>query len=263
MLPAVEPVYRVARDILLPPLHLGMRWTIEGAHRVPVYGPVLLASNHTSYLDPLVLAYLADRRHRRTRFLAKSELFDKRGLGMMLRQIHQIPVARNTSEAGDSLDAAVAALHAGECVCVFPEGTISKDLEPMSGKTGTARLAGASGVPVTPVGLWGAHRILFKGRKPKWRRGIAETVVVGDPVRVAPDEDVYDATDRIMSAIAECVARARELYPQHPKPGADDWWWRGPETAVLRPAVRRSEAQDAGGSADIGHEPVQPEGSRA
>ena len=60
---------------------------------------------------------------------------------------------------------------AGECVCVFPEGTISLDLEPMAGKTGTARLAAASGVPVTPVGLWGAQRIMFKGRKPDWRSG--------------------------------------------------------------------------------------------
>jgi len=238
MLPAVEPVYAVARNALLPPLHFGMRWTIEGAHRVPVYGPVLLASNHVSYLDPLALAYLADRRYRKARFLAKSELFDKRGLGWALRRIRQIPVARNTAEAAGSLDAAVAALQSGECVCVFPEGTISLDLEPMAGKTGTARLAAASGVPVTPVGLWGAQRILYKGRKPRWRAGIAETVVVGEQVRVAPDEDVYDATDRIMAAIAACVARARELYPQRPRDGEGDWWVRPPQTAVVRPARR-------------------------
>ena len=135
------------------------------------------------------------------------------------------------------------ALRAGECVCVFPEGTISTDLEPMPGKTGTARLAAMSGVRVTPVGLWGAHRILTKGRKPDWRTGVAETVVVGDPVHVAPDEDVYGATDRIMAAIAACVARARAVYPQRPE-GDDDWWVRAPETAVLRPVERReSEAE--------------------
>jgi 1-acyl-sn-glycerol-3-phosphate acyltransferase len=172
------------------------------------------------------------------RFLAKRELFDKAGLGWALRQIHQIPVARHTADAAESLDAAVDALAAGELVAVFPEGTISLDLEPMPGKTGTARLAAASGVPVTPVGIWGAHRILHKGRTPRWRVGIAETVVVGEPVRIARGDDVYDATDRMMAAIAACVARARELYPQVPVSGDDDWWVRGPETAIARPAVR-------------------------
>jgi 1-acyl-sn-glycerol-3-phosphate acyltransferase len=216
-----------------------MRWTFEGAHRIPTYGPVILASNHTSYLDPLVMAFLADRRHRRLRFLAKAELFDKRGLGWALRRIRQIPVQRNTADAAASLDAAVKALEAGECVAVFPEGTISLDLEPMAGKTGAARLAALTGVPVTPVGLWGAHRILFKGRKPRWQRGVAETVVVGAPVRVASHDDVYDATDRVMEAIVRNVARARAIYPQRPGPGDDAWWVRSPDTAVLRPAAGR------------------------
>jgi len=241
----VEPIYSVARTALLFPLRHSMRWTFEGAHRVPTYGPVLLASNHVSYLDPLVLGYLADRRHRRIRFLAKAELFDKRGLGWGLRQLRQIPVHRNTPDAAASLDVAITALRAGECVAVFPEGTISLDLEPMPGRTGTARLAAATGVPVTPVGLWGAQRILCKGRKPRWRRGIAQTVVVGDPVRVQPAEDVYDATDRVMTAIAACVARAREIYPQRPAPNEDDWWVRGPKTAVARPAPRREPAAES------------------
>jgi 1-acyl-sn-glycerol-3-phosphate acyltransferase len=234
MLPAVEPVYGALRNTLVVPVRLALRWTIDGAHRIPVRGPVILASNHVSYLDPLVLGYVADRRHRRLRFLAKRELFDRRLMGAVLRGAHQIPVARDSSAAAGSLDAAVTALRAGECVCVFPEGTISLDLEPMVGKTGTARLAAATGVPVTPVGLWGAQRILFKGRKPRWRWGVAESVVVGDPIRVGPDDDVRGATDRIMEAIAACVAQARARYPQRPKHGEGDWWVRGPETAVAR-----------------------------
>ena len=234
MLPAVEPVYGALRNTLVVPVRQALRWTIDGAHRIPVRGPVILATNHVSYLDPLVLAYVADRRHRRVRFLAKRELFDHRLLGPVLRSAHQIPVARDTAAAAGSLDAAVTALRAGECVCVFPEGTISLDLEPMVGKTGTARLAAATGVPVTPIGLWGAQRILFKGRKPRWRWGIAETVVVGDPVRVNRGDDVRAATDRIMEAIAAGVARARALYPQRPTPGEGDWWVRRPETAVAR-----------------------------
>ena len=234
----MEPAYAFLRGALVPPLYLGMKWTFEGIQRVPVHGPAILASNHVSYLDPLVLGYLAHKRHRKVRFLAKNELFEKRGVSWFLRHAHQIPVARNTTEAAGSLDAAVTALAAGECVTVFPEGTISLDLEPMAAKTGTARLAAASGVPVTPVGLWGAHRIMFKGRKPRWRAGIAETVVVGERIRVDPHEDVYDATDRIMAAVAACVARAREIYPQQPHGSEGDWWVRSPATAVMRPAVR-------------------------
>lgn len=234
MLPAVEPVYGALRTTLVLPLREALRWTIEGAHRIPVRGPVILASNHVSYLDPLVLGYVADRRHRRVRFLAKRELFDRRATGAILRAAHQIPVARDSAAASGSLDDAVAALAAGECICVFPEGTISLDLEPMTGKTGTARLAAASGVPVTPVGLWGAHRILFKGRKPRWRWGIAETVVIGDPLRIDPAEEVHAATDRIMAAVAGCVAQARAVYPQQPQPGEGAWWVRAPDTARVR-----------------------------
>jgi 1-acyl-sn-glycerol-3-phosphate acyltransferase len=222
-----------------------MKWTIEGAHLIPPRGPVILASNHTSYLDPLALAYLADRRHRRVRFLTKAELFDKEPLGFLLRQIHQIPVVRNSPSAAGSLERAVEALDEGECVAIFPEGTISLDLEPMAGKSGVARLAGQSGVPVTPVGLWGAHRTLFKGRKPHWQWGVAETAVVGAPVRVHTDADVHDATDRIMGAIATCVARAREIYPQRPGPGDDSWWQRPPDTAKVRPAKRAEDVETA------------------
>jgi 1-acyl-sn-glycerol-3-phosphate acyltransferase len=218
-------------------LRWGLKWTIEGGDRIPQTGPAIVASNHISYLDPLTLAWLADRRGRRVRFLAKAELFDKPGLGAALRSVHQIPVKRGAQDAASSLVAAVDALRTGECVTVFPEGTISLDLEPMAGKSGTARLAQASGVPVTPVGLWGTHRIMFKGRKPRWRWGIAQTAVLGEPVAVAPDDDVREATDRIMSAICTCTARARAIYPQHPDVG-DDWWWRDPQTAVLRSCRR-------------------------
>jgi 1-acyl-sn-glycerol-3-phosphate acyltransferase len=230
----VDATYVLARSALFLPLRHGIRWTMEGVQTIPVHGPVILASNHVSYLDPLVLAYLADRRHRRVRFLAKAELFEKRLLGSFLRSAHQIPVHRGTTDAAASLDAAVDALGRGECVTVFPEGTISLDLDPMVGKSGTARLAQQSGVPVTPVGLWGMQRVLFKGRKPNWRTGVAETAVVGPPLRIGPDEDVREATDRVMRAICAQVARAREIYPQAPEGDDDAWWVRPPDSARLR-----------------------------
>jgi 1-acyl-sn-glycerol-3-phosphate acyltransferase len=202
---------------------------------------MILASNHTSYLDPIALAYLGLQRRRRTRFLAKEELFAKTGLGGILRGAHQIPVARGTAGAAGSLVAAEDALRAGECVAVFPEGTISLDLDPMVGKTGTARLAAATGAPVVPVGMWGLHRVMFKGRKPRWRTGVAEVVHIGAPLSIDRDEDVLAATDRVMEAICALVAGARAAYPQQPAPSEGDWWVRPPETAVVRSC--RSETE--------------------
>jgi 1-acyl-sn-glycerol-3-phosphate acyltransferase len=238
MLPTVDAVYPAAKAVFWPWLRYGLRWTIDGASNLPTRGPVILASNHVSYLDPLTLAYVADRSQRRIRFLAKAELFKNPALGALLRAAHQIPVYRGTADSSGALSAAVEALNQGECVAVFPEGTISEDFEPMRGKSGTARLAQASGVAIVPVGIWGTHRILTKGRKPHWAWRIAQVAVVGEPLHIAEGERVRDATLRIMDAITDCVARARAIYPDQPKPGEDAWWWRGPETATAhrRPA---------------------------
>jgi len=230
MLPIVDPVYSVAKGVFTPWLRWGLHWTVEGAEHIPTSGPVLIASNHVSYLDPLTLAWVADGRGRHVRFLAKAELFDKPGLGTLLRAAHQIPVRRGRVDAADALQSAVDALGRGECVAVFPEGTISQDLEPMAGKSGTARLARQAGVPVVPMGLWGTHRILTKGRKPHWQWGVAQTAVVGPPIVPRPDEHMKQTTDRVMAGIVECVARARALYPM-PSGGEDEWWWRGPDSA--------------------------------
>ncbi len=230
MLPSVDPVYSVAKGVFWPWLRWGLRWTIEGEHNIPTSGPVVLASNHVSYLDPLTLAWVADRRGRHVRYLAKAELFDKPALGTLLRGAHQIPVRRGRADAADALDAAVDSLRGGECIGVFPEGTISEDLEPMVAKSGTARLVKRAGVAITPVGLWGTHRILTKGRKPEWQWGIEQTAVIGEPIVPGPDEHVKQTTDRMMAAIIECVARARELYPA-PSAVEVPWWWRDPDTA--------------------------------
>jgi len=234
----VDAVYPAAKAVFFPPLRYGLRWTIEGEHNIPARGAAILASNHVSYLDPLTLAYVANGRGRRVRFLAKSELFENKALGALLRGAHQIPVYRGTADSSGALSAAIAALQQGECVAVFPEGTISEDFEPMRGKSGTARLAQAAGVAVVPVGLWGTHRILTKGRKPELKWGVAEVAVVGEPLTVGPGERAGDGTRRIMDAITTCVARAREIYPQRPASDADAWWWRDPETAAThrRPA---------------------------
>lgn len=229
----MEPLYRLVEEVLRLPVRRGLRWRVEGLERVPARGPVLLASNHLSYFDPIAIGNLTHLAGRRVRFLAKAELFRNRLMGAALRRMGQIPVERGTGDAR-ALDAGAAALRTGQCVHVFPEGTISDDLDPMAGKTGLARLAKASGVDVVPVGLWGTHRVMPpKGRRAEWFR-TPIVVVVGETVPVGPDANPREATDRIMAGICAAVAEARRLYPA-PVPGQESAWWvRRPETARLR-----------------------------
>ena len=214
-------LYPAAKGFFYPGLRYGLRWTIEGAQQIPRAGPVILASNHVSYLDPLTLAYVADRRHR------------KRPLPRQGRAVRQArararccaPRTRSRCSAArpnaaDALDAAVDALRRGECVAVFPEGTISLDLEPMVGKSGTARLARRAGVPVTPVGLWGTHRILIQGPQAALAVGRrARRRWSASRCRSGPTSTSSDATDRIMRAIASCVARGARDLPAAPGAG--------------------------------------------
>ena len=213
-------------------------------------GPVILACNHISYLDPLALAYLGLQRKRRIRFLAKAELFEKPVLGALLRGAHQIPVQRGHRRRRRRRSvAAEDALRAGECVAVFPEGTISLDLDPMAGKSGTGaarggdRCAGHAGRAVGDA----PHHV----QGPQAARGAPaspRSSHVGAPLTSTPDEDVREATDRIMGAICAQVRRARGLYPQHAeRAGEGDWWVRAPETAVAAelPIARRRRERSA------------------
>lgn len=239
----MEPLYRLTEMVVCTSLRRAVRWQIEGLERIAEAGAVLIASNHVSYLDPFAVGYMAHLAGRRARILAKAELFEGRVTGSMMRAYGHIPVDRGAADAG-ALGRAADTLAAGECVLMFPEGTLSEDLDPMAGRTGAARLARASGVPVVPLGLWGTHRLIPPGRskvspetgarRPRPRLGQAVTAVFGEPVVVASTANPREATDRIMAGVCSSVARARVIYPQVPGPGDDGWWVRGPETARLR-----------------------------
>ncbi len=125
-----DPVWTLGRCIVYPLCRL-VRWTIAGLDRIPADGPVVLASNHISFLDPMAMLWIGDRRRRKVRFMAKAELWKSRFCRFFLVHTGQIPVSRHSAAAGGSLGAAEQSLAAGECVCIYPEGTISRDLEPM------------------------------------------------------------------------------------------------------------------------------------
>lgn len=190
-----------------------------GGERIPESGGCVLVLNHISHVDPLTAAHIVWDHGRLPRYLAKSGLFRNRALGFFLKAAGQIPVERLSVNAAGAYDAAVAAVRAGECVVVYPEGTITRDPDgwPMTGKSGAARIALATGCPVIPIGQWGAQELLAPyAKRPDLFPRKRIRMLVGEPVdlgdlaaaeHTAPV--VQQATDRIMAALVALVEQIR------------------------------------------------------
>jgi len=211
---------RLAELLVRPVLWLMTRPEWRGQENIPASGPAILVFNHISYADPFVASHFVFDRPRELRFLAKASLFKIPIGSYILRQIHQIPVQRYSTDAVKALQAAIAALNRGEAVVIYPEGTCTKDPElwPMQGRTGVARLALLTGAPVIPIAQWGAQRIHHPiTRKLRLRPKTPVTVSAGPPVdlsafdgRPAASADVLrEVTDVIMHRLRDDVAALR------------------------------------------------------
>lgn len=215
--------FAFAVAILKPLLLLFTRRRWIDGEKLPAEGGCVLVANHISYLDPLTFAHFVYDHGRLPRYLAKAAVFEVPFVGMVVRKAGQIPVFRLTTDASLALRAAVEGVEQGECVVVYPEGTISRDagLWPMTGKTGAARIALATGAPVIPVAQWGAHRILAPYAK--WPRLLPRKTIsmkAGDPVDLDDLRDqpltpdvLRQATDRIMDALTALLAELRGEEP--------------------------------------------------
>ena len=217
--------YGLCIAIIEPSLLLLTRRRWLGGEHVPAEGGCVLVANHISHLDPLTFAHFVYAHGRLCRFLAKAGVFDAPVVGRIVRSAKQIPVYRLTSDASQSFTAAVAAVRVGECVVVYPEGTITRqpDLWPMAGKTGAARIALASSAPVIPVAQWGVQNILAPYAKtPKLFPRKVVTVKAGPPVELddlrsqeVTPELLREATDRIMDDVTRLLEEVRgERAPQ-------------------------------------------------
>lgn len=225
--------YRNVARILRPLLFAVTRRDWRGAEHLPREGGFIAAGNHMTNVDPLTFAHFLYDNGFAPKILAKHSLFSVPVLGPVLRATGQIPVFRNTVDAGRSLEAGIKALEAGECVAVFPEGTLTRepDLWPMAGKTGVARLALTTRVPVIPIAQWGPQDLL--GRYDKRFRPIPRkkvTIVAGPPVDLSdlygrPQDTVVlrEATERVMAAITGLLEDIRGE-----KAPAERFVWRRP-----------------------------------
>ncbi|MDY6051089.1 MAG: lysophospholipid acyltransferase family protein [Rothia sp. (in: high G+C Gram-positive bacteria)] len=180
-----DAVYTVAGTLLRPLFNLPLKVQIQGREKLPKTGGFIVVSNHLTVIDPVTVAYPLFIEGILPRFLAKEALFRAPVLGWLMRQCAHIPVARGSAQAGQSLEVAQNVLQGGGAVIIFPEGTLTKDPDmwPMSGKTGAARLALATGAPVYPIAHWGDQDFWPRRGKPRFslpRKKV--TIVVGDPV---------------------------------------------------------------------------------
>ncbi|HZY76515.1 MAG TPA: lysophospholipid acyltransferase family protein [Jatrophihabitantaceae bacterium] len=210
---------RLCATIIVPLTQLlyRIRWTNLEGITPPDRGGVILAMNHTSHMDTLLMARLGWQAGRIPRFMIKASLFHKPGTGQIFRGSKQIPVYRGTTDAAQSLRDAVAALARGEAIAIYPEGTITRapGQWPMQAKTGIARLWLLSpDTPVIPIGQWGAQQRKFTPMR--FVRRPTSYASVGKPVDLErfrgaePTAAVLrEITDTIMGAIRDEVAALR------------------------------------------------------
>jgi 1-acyl-sn-glycerol-3-phosphate acyltransferase len=190
----------LGRGVLFPLHRLAWRLAVEGAERIPATGPVVLAPNHESLLDPFFLACIT---RRRVHYMAKAELWELKalpGFGAVMESFAAFPVRRGQSD-GNAIDAALAVLDVGHVVGVFPQGTCLPYRE-RPWKRGAARLALESGCPLVPVAMVNTERAL----QPRTRKlGFPQVrVLVGEPLLPegpATPEAAEELTARLEAAV--------------------------------------------------------------
>lgn len=216
--------YRIAVALLKPLLIMFTKRDWRGFEQLEsVPGGMIVATNHTSWFDPLPVAHALYAHDRPPRFLVKESVFRVPVVGWVVSHAGQIRVYRESAEATAAFRDAVVAVEHGECVIVYPEGTITKDPElwPMQGKTGAVRIALASGKPLFPMLQWGPHEVMSP-YKMELRLLPRKTMHVwlGKPIDLTSFQNreltpqlLHAATDKLMQTLAHMEGQIRGVTP--------------------------------------------------
>lgn len=225
--------YRLVRWIVLFVFRVVWRPRITGLEHVPRHGALIVASNHLSFVDSVVIPLAVPRR---VRFLAKSEYFEGPGLrGLASRlfftAIGAVPVRRDAArDSMASLETALAVLKEGHAFGIYPEGTRSRDGRLYRGRTGVGWLALESGAPVVPVCVTGTNDVQPVGSNALRVRPV--TVRFGPVVDPAPWVEQVAAsggagrarreiTDAVMTAIGT-MSPQEQAGAYNDRPAEDD-----------------------------------------
>lgn len=208
--------------IVVPLTGLLAKIEIRGAEKLPRDGAFVLAPNHYSEFDPIIVAVAVWRMGRAPRFMAKESLFRVPVVGWVLRKTGMVPVARATSAAAarQTIQQSKDLVDHGRGVIVYPEGTLTRDpdLWPMRGKSGAVRLALAGGIPLIPMAQWGTQEIMGRYQKglSLWPLRKRVRIAVGDPVdlsdlagRAGEQSALNEATARVMDAVTGLLEELR------------------------------------------------------
>jgi 1-acyl-sn-glycerol-3-phosphate acyltransferase len=197
--------------LLGPALHLLFRPKVTGLEHIPREGGAIVAANHVSFLDALLLPLVVPRR--RVMFLTKVKYIDKPLLRWILAGAGVIPVATDNPRAvGGAVAAAVEVVRSGRLVGIFPEGTRSPDGRLYRGKTGVARVALESGAPVIPAGIIGTDLAFPRGARLPRPRSVR--IAFGPPIRFAAPGGRARSASLTRAATDEVMAAIRDLSGQ-------------------------------------------------
>jgi|GEM_PF-119015 len=216
-------VYWLTRIVLQPLIHAYFRLERIGHEHIPD-GPVILASNHRSFLDPFVIGCCL---RRPIYFVAKRELFERRFWGRYLNWLGAFPVRRGESDE-EAMATALALLERGEAVVIFPEGTRIRHGSLGRPRRGVGRLALESGAPVVPIAVSGTER----ARRGLIIRPVKVRVRCGAPLR-------FPRVDRPSPSLAEAVLE--RVWPHVQV----QWEWLGGD-----PPLRRAVCVGEGATCD-------------
>ena len=206
--------FKICARVLIPIINTITKHTWVGAENIPKTGRVIVANNHLSYFDVLNFAHFLYKNGRAPRFLGKIGVFRVPIIGRILLAAGQVPVERETPNAGKAVDHAKRLLEAGHLLGVYPEGTLSRDLGhwPMVAKTGLARLALTTNTPVIPVAQWGSQVLMpTYSKRIKIFPRTQITIVAGKPVDLSTWHGKGDDPQALIEATAKVMREITTL----------------------------------------------------